>query len=311
MISPYLEPALAFVLVAGLGVASWQDWREREVSDTVWQLMAIVGALGGALAVGALGFHPLAVATNGWLPLALWGVASAFVLEHLFPWDAPLERRSPALPGFAEIGIYASVVVIIAVALLLFGVGDAAVPVPVLAVVATVLLSRALFEVGVLYGGADAKALMVAGLLVPVFSQPLLAVPTTAQAVLTYYPFSLNVLMDAAILAIGIPLALAFKNARSRRFEFPRGFTSYEIPVERLPEEFVWLKDPLREREIEEPETTEEDRALRVRQRDSLRSLGVTRVWVTPQLPFVIVLWGGTLAGLLLGNLLFDLIATF
>ncbi len=39
-----------------------------------------------------------------------------------------------------------------------------------------------------------------------------------------------------------------------------------------------------------------------------LRSRGVSRVWVTPQIPFLVVMAVGLVAALLAGNVLFDLI---
>jgi prepilin signal peptidase PulO-like enzyme (type II secretory pathway) len=150
---------------------------------------------------------------------------------------------------------------------------------------------------------------MVAGLLVPLFPSTILSLPATATQLLAVYPFSLDLLMDAALLAVAIPIALAIRNVRRGDFEFPRGFTSYRIAVDRLPESFVWLKDPLANSDVEDAETAEEDRAIREQQRDRLKAEGVTQVWVTPQLPFVILLWAGAVAALLAGNLLFDLFA--
>lgn len=292
--------ALAAVLLAGFGYASYRDWKVREVDDTLWLGMAFAGAAGGFLALGSWAA----------LPLGLWAVAAALVIEHLLPWDERLERVSASLPGYVEVAVYAAVVATLAYTVDRYGVGASSVPPAVIAVVVTVLLARALFEVRVLYGGADAKALMVAGLLVPVFPLALLPVPAPAAAALTFYPFSLNLLMDAAILSISVPVGLALLNARRGQFEFPRGFTSYVLPVARLDQEFVWLRDPMRDPEEEEVDTTEDDVALRRRQKAELQANGVTSVWVTPQLPFLILLTAGALAALLVGNLIFDLAAT-
>jgi hypothetical protein len=294
-----LPIGLAVLLVLGLIYAAVADWRRREVSDRVWQVLAGVGTVVGAFAFGSAGV----------LPLALWLVAGALVLEHLFPWDEGLERWRAWAPGVVELAVYAAVVGGFLFAALRYGIGPSTVTSAALAVVVSVILARGLFEIGILYGGADAKALMVAGLLVPMFTVPYLPVPVTAQAVLVYYPYSLNLLMDAAVAAMVVPLAIAVRNLRAGQFEFPRGFTGYRIPVAELPDSFVWLKDPLAHPEPEEAETSEEDRAVRVRQAKELAAQGVQEVWVTPQLPFIVLLAVGAVLGLLVGNVVFDLAA--
>ncbi len=290
---------LPILLVLGLSYAAWEDWRRREVSDRVWQVLGLAGAVLGAFALG----------TRALLPLVMWTIASAFVLEHVVPWDRPVERWGATAPLIVEGVLYAVVLGVVGWAALRFGVGPTTVPIEVVAVVVTVLLARALFEMGVLYGGADAKAVMIAGLVVPLFALPLLPLPANARAILGFYPFSLNLLMDAAILAIVVPIALAIQNLRAGTFAFPGGFTSYRIPVARLGETFVWVRDPALPAEVEDVETSEEDAALRRRQQAELTARGITSVTVTPQLPFIVLLAVGGIAALLIGNIIFDIAA--
>jgi hypothetical protein len=287
------------VALAGLGYAAWSDWRTREVSDHLWELMAAAGAVIGFLAVG----------TSGPLAAALWIVVSLFVVQHLVPWDAPLEKAGTWLPGIVEVGMYVGTFAVLLVAFLSSGLGPAGLPVPVVAVFASVLLARLMFEIGLLYGGADAKALMVVALLVPLDLTPLLPLPGTATTVLALYPFALNLVMNAALLSLAVPIGIAVHNLQRGDFEFPRGFVGYRIPVAELPHRFVWLKDPTFRRESEEAETSEEDRQVRERQATELAAAGAREVWVTPQLPFVVLLAGGALVAVVAGNLLFDLFA--
>jgi archaeal preflagellin peptidase FlaK len=288
------------VLLGGLGLAAYQDWRIREVGDGVWQGMGLIGA-----AVGFIEFwgNPLA--------LVLWALVSLWALEHLFPWDAPIERYSERLPGWIELGVYIGVLAALIVSGVEFGVGGTGVPLAIIGVAGAILLARGLFEIGVLYGGADAKALMIAGLLLPLDPTPLWS-PPIASALLEYYPFALTVLIDAALFAVVVPIAIAVRNVSAHEFTFPRGFTGYTIPVAELPNRFVWIKDPTfsgsTSEEEAEPQTTEEDRALRQRQADELVKQGVKRVWVTPQLPFILWILSGTLAALVAGNLIFDIL---
>lgn len=298
-----VEATAASVLVGGLVYASIADWRTREVADELWVLLAGIGTVLGAFLVSP----------GGLLPLTLWIVAAALVLEHLLPWDVRVERVHPSLPGYIELAVYGGVLALLVYTGVVYGVSNAGLPVAVIAVYVTVILARVLFETGILYGGADAKALMIAGILVPVFSTPVVAVPATAEGILALYPFSISVLMNAALFALAVPIGLALRNARKGEFVFPRGFTGYRIPVSELPHRYVWLRDPLFSRDLTEEEravsTTEEDNALRLRQMRELQAKGVDRVWVTPQIPFVVLLSAGAIAALLVGNVLFDLFA--
>jgi len=290
----------AVVLLGGLGFAAYQDWKVREVSDAVWQGMGLIGAAAGFVAFWG---HSLA--------LVLWLLVSIWALEHLFAWDIPLERYSERLPAWIEIAVYVGVLATVILAAIDYGVGGSGVPVAILAVAASVLLARGLFEIGVLYGGADAKALMIAGILLPIVSTPFWS-PAVAAGLLAYYPFALTVLIDAALFAIVVPIAIAVRNVSAHEFTFPRGFTGYTIPVEELPDRYVWIKDPTFNSYVTddepEPQTTEEDRVLRQHQADELVKQGVKRVWVTPQLPFILWILAGTVAALVAGNLVFDLI---
>jgi len=298
-----LEAAGALVLVGGLLYAAVADLRTREVSDRLWQVVGSIGAVvGGAL-----------VAPGGLLPLALWAVAAALALEHLFPWDDALGERHAAQVPVLEVVAYVGALVAVGTCAARGGVGPSSVPIEVIALVVTVVLARALFELGVLYGGADAKALIVSGVLVPTFATPLLTAPAADLLLLHVLPFSLTLLTDAALLSVVVPLTLAVRNIVRGEFTFPRGFTSYTLDVAQLPHRFVWVRDHALGEDtlVDDVETSADDTRRRVEIARKLEAQGVRRVWVTPQLPFLVLLAAGTIAGLLVGNLLLDLFAAF
>ncbi|MGA9839116.1 MAG: A24 family peptidase C-terminal domain-containing protein [Thermoplasmata archaeon] len=271
------------------------------MTDRLWQVLGILG-----IALGAA-----ALAPEGFVGVALWLLVGGFALQHMFPWDDVFGESSERLADLVEGAIYGVVSVIVLVAAGRLGVGATGVPIPVLALFLTVLFARGLFEVGVLYGGADAKALMIAGLLVPIFATPAVGQSPELSRLLTVLPFSVNVLMDAALLSIVIPIGIALRNLARREFRFPASFSGYTIPVRELPQRFVWLKDPLSSEGKAEPvaETSEEDRLQRVRAARELESRGVERVWVTPQIPFLVLMAAGALLALLTGNLVLDIVS--
>ncbi|MGD0250101.1 MAG: A24 family peptidase C-terminal domain-containing protein [Thermoplasmata archaeon] len=289
------------LLLGGFAYAAVADLRDREVSDRLWQFLGVAGFVVGALAV----------APGGAIPLALWVAVAALTLEHMFAWDERIGGRVERYADLVELVAYGGVVALVVVAALRVGVGPTGAPLAVVAVLATVVFARVLFEAGVLYGGADAKALMIAGLLVPLFPSPWLWAPSTPISVTAVLPFAVDLLMNAALVSVVIPIALAVRNAARGEFQFSRGFTGYSLPVSELPRRFVWVRDPVAgpsQEDEEEVETSEEDRQHRVKVAEALSAQGIARVWVTPQIPFLVLMAVGALTALLAGNLVVDLI---
>jgi hypothetical protein len=290
----------AALLVGGLAFGAITDVRTREVPEGLWILLTLAGAVLGGIAV----------APGGAVPLVFWIVAALFVFEHLVPWDDALPERVPA--EWLELGIYVGVLGVFALGLVLHGLGPDGVPAPAAAVVVTVLFARGLFEAGVLFGGADAKAVMVAGILVPFFPNPWWYVPPGILPITAVLPFAIDLLMDAALLSVAVPIALAAMNLRRGEFTGTDGFTTYTIPVADLPRRFVWVRDPRYpvDREAEgEIATSEGDRKWREGIAKELEHRGIARVRVGPQLPFIVLLLAGAIAALAFGNLVFDLLS--
>lgn len=287
-------------LVIGFAYAAVVDLREREASDRLWQAMGLVG-LGVGVAVAAPG---------GLVPMVLWVVVGLLVLEHVFPWDLALGGWWDRHAGVVEVTGYVASVSVVAAAVGYFGLGVAGVPWAVVVVLVVVLFARGLFELGVLYGGADVKALMIAGLLVPTFAAPVLLGGGGPFAAIAYLPFAVSLLTNAALFSLAVPLAIAFHNLRRGEFEFPDGFTGYTLPVAELPRRFVWVRDPAvpESDDEDDAETSAEDTARRTHLAQLLAARGLRRVRVSPQVPFLTLMAFGAIAALLAGNLLLDLI---
>jgi prepilin signal peptidase PulO-like enzyme (type II secretory pathway) len=292
----------ALLLLLGLGGAAVLDARTREVPDRLWQILGILGAIGGGIVL----------LPDGVLPLVGWSLAAGLALEHVIPWDAEGKGWVGAWADYLELAAYVGVTALLGFGTFRWGLGGGGVPPVALAVLATVIIARVLFEAGVLYGGADAKALIIAGLLVPLFPIPWLAVPSTAQLLTSFVPYAINLLMDAALLSVVVPIVVAGLNLRRREFSLRTGFTSYTMPVQELPRRFVWVRDPAYPVDPEAEaaiETSEQDREWRVRIARELTDRGIPRVRVGPQLPFIVLMVGGALGALLLGNWIVDLLA--
>lgn len=294
-----LTAVRAVVLVGGFAYASVADLRAREVSDGLWQVLAAAGVV--------LGF--VALVPGGELAVALWALVAAFAFEHLLPWDDALGERHAGKVVWIELAVYLTVIGVVVGAAVRWGVGPSSVPIDVVAALASIVVARILFEAGVLYGGADAKALIVVGVLLPVFAAPYLYAPVLQAPLLARLPFSITLLTNAALLSLAVPVAIALRNAARGEFTVARGFTGYTLDVRELPRRFVWVRDPVLGEDTYEhdTETSEEDARERSRIATELEARGVQRVWVSPQLPFLVLMAAGAFAGLLAGNLLLDL----
>lgn len=275
-------------------MAGYYDVKTREVPDWIWVAIGILGAALLLLTDHAAG--GLAIATDL--------IAVFFVMEHFIPWEDLLgESDEVAVPIEAAIYIAVS-----AFAVYGYFLNPDLVSTQFLAIVVSVLIARGLFESRLLYGGADAKALIALSLLLPLLLSPLpLLVHYPSYITLTllpYIPFPFTVLIDGALLTLVVPLVIFARNLRNGFRELPDAFFIYEIPTKELPERYVWLRRPMVGLD-EDAETAEEDHALRLRQTQLLLAGEVESVFVTPQLPMVAALAGGALVAILFGNLLF------
>ncbi|MGD0717996.1 MAG: hypothetical protein ABSA15_00220 [Thermoplasmata archaeon] len=300
-VSSALVDLQLFALVGGLALAAGWDARAREVPDRLWQVVAGVGALLGALLLAGQG--PGVV--------LLWLFVAGFALQHLFSWEEHWEAASPRLLGLVDAVLYVGTGAVLLAAAWEYGVGGGGVPLSIVAVYVTVLTARGLFEARILYGGADAKAVIVVAVVLPLWATPLLVGSPTLTPILEVIPFALTVLVNAAVLTLLVPIALAIRNARRGELSFPKGFLGMSIPTDELPARYVWAHDPSLDQDHppDDVATSAEDRQLRVRQAAELRARGVERVWVSPQVPMVLFLALGAGLGLLVGNLVLDLVA--
>lgn len=290
---PNITTLRVVFLLGGLAIAGYYDWRTREVPDGLWIVMGVCGAF--FLLLEAYGSAPVIYVLDL--------VAALFVIEHFLPWDDALEGKDD-LATAIEIAIYIGVAALTVYAYIYWRSVVVANP-EFLVVVASVFIARGLYEAHLLWGGADAKALMATALLLPLFAQPLIGSYSTniSSSGLPYIPFAVTMLIDGALLTLVVPVGLFFYNLFRGYHKIPEAFTLIEIPTTELPHRFVWLRKPSMEVD-NYLDTTKEDEEMRRKQADELLAKGVDKVWVTPQIPMVTALAAGALAGIIVGNFL-------
>jgi len=158
------------------------------------------------------------------------------------------------------------------------------------------------FQLRLIFGGADAKAMMALAILVPlepsIFEFPLLS---------SFMPFSWIILSNSVLLFLLIPVSLLIFNIARRNIEFPYCLLGYKLSVEKAKERFVWplekIVDGKRKFSYMPKEFDVEDDL------ETFEKNGIMEIWVTPKIPFMIPLLAGFLCSFILGDLLFHLMS--
>ena len=165
-----------------------------------------------------------------------------------------------------------------------------------------IVLMYVFFQLRLIFGGADAKAIMALAILVPlepsIFEFPLLS---------SFMPFSWVILSNSVLLFLLIPVSLLIFNIARRNIKFPYCLLGYKLSVEKAKERFVWplekIVDGKRKFSYMPKEFDVEDDL------ETFEKNGIMEIWVTPKIPFMIPLLAGFLCSFILGDLLFHLMS--
>jgi len=284
-----------------LAVAAGMDLRSRRVRDPLWVALGTIGVavLVAELAAGSAGLPRYGL------------VAATAILFYAIFYGKPLVEedglhlRPARLAWFA---VAAALVVGSGFLAAATGSGELGAFAALLALPTMVLVYQGMYQLGLLHGGADTKGLIALTLLVPLYPNaepfPLLVLdPRVRGAIEPVFPFSLVVLIDAAVLFLAVPLAYLAINAVRGDLELPQALFGTRADLASLPAH-VWLMEridtkgehvlvlfPRRGRDPKE-------------EAEKLRAAGVARAWIQPQVPFLVPLLGGFLIAFLAGNLL-------
>ena len=168
-------------------------------------------------------------------------------------------------------------------------------------------LMFAMFQLRLIFGGADAKALMALAILLPlkpeIMQFPLLEGSTIAM------PGSWIVFSNSILLFLFIPLSLLLLNIIKRNIEFPFCVLGYKMSVEKAKQTFVWPLEKIKNGKRKfsyMPKNFEIDDELL-----AFEKQGIKEIWVTPKVPFMIPLLAGFIVTFLLGDLLSHIIQFF
>lgn len=278
--APILDVLRLFVGVSVLSFAAYTDWRWRRAPNVLW---AITLAAGCALLLAEAMLDPA-----GWI--AKWPYLLALPIVLLVLSEA---TWTDALAGALGLGGAA-----LAYALR----GGLTEAWPYLAMMpAFAALVYGLWWLGLIAGGADAKALLALAVLLPL---PLAidGLPLVASVL----PGAAVVLVDSLLAFMLVPLGFLAWNLAHGDARLPHAFLGVRRRAADVRRGFAW---PMETVDAEGRRRTRFF-ASRMSQADveetfeRVQALGDERVWVSPKIPFMIPMLAGLLLAFTVGDLL-------
>jgi len=155
------------------------------------------------------------------------------------------------------------------------------------------------FQLRLLFGGADAKALMALSILAPAYPD-LGLIPILKTSIM---PFPWTIFSNSIIIFLVIPISLLVYNIAKKSVKFPHAFLGYKMDLKKAKEKFVWplerIKDGKR-KFVYMPKNFDIEAELKEFEKNN-----ITEIWVTPKIPFMIPLLVGFIIAFVLGDILF------
>jgi len=166
-----------------------------------------------------------------------------------------------------------------------------------------ILLVYGMYAVGLLFGGGDAKAMIALVLLVPFVPDGWPTLLSTPEVL----PFPITLLMNAMLLFLVIPVAIAIYNVSRGDVGFPEMFFGYRMDIGDVEGKHVWPMEKVVNGQavmVLFPSRSSAEENLR-----SLEAAGADRIWVAPKVPFMVPLLMGFITAFTIGDLMIAYVA--
>ena len=275
--------AAIVVTMIVLIAASVRDWKEREVPDAYWIALGIIGlAMFISFSVYQTGFR--------WEYVCL-AAGTVMILLDIF-----LDREFNPLIFYIPMALLFVVPLYNNMSDDLFR-AWASVPVCYLIYVGMYLFN-------IIRGGADVKCLVTLSVMFPIyphfFGLPVISIPGNLLSQI--FVCSITVLFIAAVLVIPIIIYFAARNARESGFS-RRMFSGYRMDITDAMGSFVWPLEDIVNGELTPIRIPEEEETGNIYAR--LKEAGIESVWVTPMVPFIVLIAIAAAIVLFIGSPLF------
>ena len=259
--------------------AAYSDMRTREISDLYWKFIGAIGVAGWVLIA-------LSEGTFG-IPAGLAAIA-----QILFLVSVLCETRIDGT--VLEI---ASVILALIPAALPGGTVEYSVP------VFFCVLFHVLYSIGIVRGGADAKALMAISIAIPVYPELGFGVFSGNGVLESLMVPSFSVLFLASVLSVAG--CAVYCTVRNHGVSVPGFYCGYMMPVADVCSSFVWPAEDIVDGKRCRCSIPEEGKNVEIC--DRFRSLGLSEIYVTPMVPFVVPIAFSLIFVLLFGSPMFIL----
>lgn len=274
-----------------LGVAAYTDLKTRRADDKIWQLM-------GTIAVLILIIELFQRKT----PISYYLV----FFPILFLLVEATVDRPPLYEGtkwnYLLLGWF--LVPIVSVIMMFYIVKEFTYLFwSLLAIPIVMSLAFIFYYFRVIYGGADAKAMVTLAVLLPFYPDFIVFLPELLESTYTimevFFPFTLVILLNSALIVLVLPIAYLMLNVKQGDIRFPQMFFGYKKNLNEISKSFVWPMEYYKDgkRHFELMPRYDEDKALA-----SLKKAGRKTIWVTPKIPFLVPMFFGFMLSFIWGN---------
>lgn len=287
----YFSAARFIIGLLFLLVASIKDIKTRRVPNELWIVM-------GSIAIGIL-FIELLVRDVSWMHFLIF-IPIGVLFSEAFIDRPPIYAEGKL--NFLILGwlmlpivVFAYMVNVLAGSLIFWSL--AMVP-------AIMLFAFVMYFFYIIYGGADAKAIITLSILVPFYPTiPYITHSAVSndmfRLVQAFYPFTLVILLNSSLVLLALPISYFVINLSKGDMAFPLMFFGYKKKVEDIEDSFVW---PMEYYEDGELKTELLPRSRLEEKTESLKEKNVEIAWTTPKIPFIVPMFVGFLISFLIGN---------
>ncbi len=166
-----------------------------------------------------------------------------------------------------------------------------------------IIIMYVFFQMRLIFGGADAKAIMALAILVPV--QPMIfSFPLWSKSIM---PYTWVIFTNSLILFLFIPISLFGYNLIKRNIEFPHLFMGYKMDINKAKKSFIWPLERIKDGKRKfyyMPKEFDSEKELKLFEKE-----GIKEIWVTPKVPFMIPLLVGFIVSFIFGDILMNLLS--
>lgn len=275
-----------------LAIASISDWKTRTVSDSYWIFL-------GSTALIALFCEILMSGLD--ILYSIYLIPLAVIFYDLF-W----ERRGIFEDGINVVPLFLYILSLLIVIYLLIEFWYDSFMWHLMTVVLMFGIIILFYQLDIIKGGADAKALLALSIMFPMYptvhTLPIIEIPNQINEII--FPFSLLILFNAALLTISVPISLFIYNLAKGDRKFPVMFFGYKEKVENVRFKFVWPLEFIEEnkRRLSLFPKASDSSEFDV---EAFRRMGVEKIWVTPKIPFLIPITVSLVVSSVIGNPIF------